>query len=171
MGRSGNDVPGALLHNTIAPVMRERPLSVSSQTLQRTQSSLAPIFSGSGSLLGHLQDLSSSSSDLRSSDGIQRDSSIQVEHLQHMADPRLGCHHQIVRDAVGTLALEHIVVHAHPTSWDQLNWHGDSGDALPLVWATSLFGSISGISTAFRRVGIHYDDGLFESEKIRTVYR
>ncbi|GJY61014.1 hypothetical protein Tco_0461671 [Tanacetum coccineum] len=28
MGRSGNDVPGALLHNTIAPVMRERPLSV-----------------------------------------------------------------------------------------------------------------------------------------------
>ncbi|GJS76795.1 hypothetical protein Tco_0726676 [Tanacetum coccineum] len=28
MGRSRNDVPGALLHNTIAPVMRERPLSV-----------------------------------------------------------------------------------------------------------------------------------------------
>ncbi|GKF04351.1 hypothetical protein Tco_0035019, partial [Tanacetum coccineum] len=28
MGRSGNDVPGALLHNTIAQVMRERPLSV-----------------------------------------------------------------------------------------------------------------------------------------------
>ncbi|GJX95800.1 hypothetical protein Tco_0351598 [Tanacetum coccineum] len=28
MGRIGNDVPGALLHNTIAPVMRERPLSV-----------------------------------------------------------------------------------------------------------------------------------------------
>ncbi|GKD23039.1 DNA helicase [Tanacetum coccineum] len=28
MGHSGNDVPGALLHNTIAQVMRERPLSV-----------------------------------------------------------------------------------------------------------------------------------------------
>ncbi|GJW27981.1 hypothetical protein Tco_0044856 [Tanacetum coccineum] len=28
MGRRGNDVPGVLLHNTIAPVMRERPLSV-----------------------------------------------------------------------------------------------------------------------------------------------
>ncbi|GKF89379.1 hypothetical protein Tco_0263342, partial [Tanacetum coccineum] len=28
MGRSGNDVPGALLHNTIAPVMRDLPLSV-----------------------------------------------------------------------------------------------------------------------------------------------
>ncbi|GJX92023.1 hypothetical protein Tco_0345349 [Tanacetum coccineum] len=27
MGRSGNDVPGALLHNTIAQVMRERPLT------------------------------------------------------------------------------------------------------------------------------------------------
>ncbi|GKE68884.1 hypothetical protein Tco_1526956 [Tanacetum coccineum] len=28
IGRSRNDVPGALLHNTIAQVMRERPLSV-----------------------------------------------------------------------------------------------------------------------------------------------
>ncbi|GKE69591.1 hypothetical protein Tco_1527663, partial [Tanacetum coccineum] len=27
MGRSGNDVPGSLLHNTIAQDMRERPLN------------------------------------------------------------------------------------------------------------------------------------------------
>ncbi|GKC97296.1 hypothetical protein Tco_1167571 [Tanacetum coccineum] len=29
MGRSGNDVPGALLHNTIAQDMREQPLNES----------------------------------------------------------------------------------------------------------------------------------------------
>ncbi|GJR56531.1 hypothetical protein Tco_1407052 [Tanacetum coccineum] len=29
MGHSGNDVPGALLHNTIAQDMRERPLNES----------------------------------------------------------------------------------------------------------------------------------------------
>ncbi|GJV09182.1 hypothetical protein Tco_1346838 [Tanacetum coccineum] len=37
MGRSGNDVPGALLHNTIAPVMRERPLSVGKASRYRVK--------------------------------------------------------------------------------------------------------------------------------------